>query len=281
MLKVQKQDGFAHTILILAMLVILVISFAGYRVATNSKNNKDSNTQNTQLNATKDSWEYDGSAWNPTGNPPKCSTPLLNRSPVDIKTVTAILYPGQVRGQYKAHGGFHFRNNATNDVRVVMPIDGKITSAVRYYQTGDNGVNELQYLVTFLNDCGVSIKFDHLLTLSPEVQSIMDRQPAAKLNDTGSLPLKGGELFKEGAVIATAVGQKSNVSVGMDFGVYDYRKKNAASKDSAYAEAHKTASYADFYATCWLNDLPVTDSVIAKSLPGGDGKMGTTSDYCK
>lgn len=274
-----EQHGFSHILIPLIVIVLAVIGFVGWRVLSR----KDAASgANGAAKAQDDRviWTYHNK-WKPSKTPPACHTPILDNSPVDIKMVTAILYPGQTRGQYKAHGGFHFSNNKTNNVTVTMPIDGYITGATRYYQTNDNGVDELQYLVTFVNDCGISIKFDHLYTLSPEVQAIMDKQPAAKLNDTSGMPLTNGALFKKGAVIATAIGFKSNMNVGMDFGVYDYRQPNAASKDPAYAAAHATGDYENFYAVCWLDDLPAADAAIAKSLPGGDGKVGKTSDYCK
>jgi hypothetical protein len=81
-----------------------------------------------------------------------------------------------------------------------------------------------------------------------------------------------------GEVIATEVGFLNNVSV--DFGVYDMRQKNEASKDSAWASAHSQFP-ADSYGICWLNSLPQADSAAVKLLPSRDAKNGKTSDYCK
>ncbi|GDX17457.1 hypothetical protein LBMAG05_07530 [Actinomycetes bacterium] len=82
-----------------------------------------------------------------------------------------------------------------------------------------------------------------------------------------------------GEVIATEVGFLNNVSV--DFGVYDMRQKNQASKDPAWASAHSQFP-ADSYGICWLNSLPQADSLAVKSLPSRDGtKNGQKSDYCK
>lgn len=79
-------------------------------------------------------------------------------------------------------------------------------------------------------------------------------------------------------VIATEVGMLNNVFV--NFGVYDMRQKNEASKDPTWASAHSQFP-ADSYGICWFNSLPQADSAAVKLLPARDGKNGKTSDYCK
>ena len=71
-----------------------------------------------------------------------------------------------------------------------------------------------------------------------------------------------------GEVIATEVGFLNNVF--LDFGVYDMRQKNEASRDPAWAGAHSQFP-ADSYGICWLNSLPQADSLAVKSLPSRDG----------
>ena len=200
-----------------------------------------------------------------------CPTPLL-QTPVDLSTVTSILYPGQERGgNYKAHGGFGFDNATDNLVTVKIPLDGKITRVARYRELG-----EVQYLFEFEGNCGVSFRLDHLRELTAKFEAVVSAFPIKEdsRTDLVSPPV----AVKVGEVIATEVGFLNNVSV--DFGVYDMRQKNEASKDPAWASAHSQYP-ADSYGICWLNSLPQADSAIVNLLPGRDGKFEKKSDYCK
>jgi hypothetical protein len=202
---------------------------------------------------------------------PSCPTPLL-QTPVDLSKVTSILYPGQERGgDYKAHGGFGFDNATDNLVTVTIPLSGKITSVVRYREIG-----EIQYLFEFEGDCGVSYRFDHLRKLTPKFEAVVNAFPIKE--DTRGDRVSPPVAVTVGEVIATEVGFLKNVSV--DFGVYDMRQKNEASKDPAWASAHSQYP-AHSYGICWLNSLPQADSAAVKLLPSRDAKNGKTSDYCK
>jgi hypothetical protein len=202
---------------------------------------------------------------------PSCPTPLL-QTPVDLSKVTSILYPGQERGgDYKAHGGFGFDNATDNLVTVKIPLSGKITSVVRYRELG-----EIQYLLEFEGDCGVSFRFDHLRKLTPKFEAVVNAFPIKE--DTRGDRVSPPVAVTVGEVIATEVGFLNNVSV--DFGVYDMRQKNEASKDPAWASAHSQYS-THSYGICWLNSLPQADSAAVKLLPSRDAKNGKRSDYCK
>ena len=202
---------------------------------------------------------------------PSCPTPLL-QTPVDLSKVTSILYPGQERGgDYKAHGGFGFDNATDNLVTVTIPLSGKITSVVRYREIG-----EIQYLFEFEGDCGVSYRFDHLRKLTPKFEAVVNAFPIKE--DTRGDRVSPPVAVTVGEVIATEVGFLKNVSV--DFGVYDMRQKNEASKDPTWASAHSQYP-ADSHGICWLNSLPQADSAAVKLLPSRDAKNGKTSDYCK
>jgi hypothetical protein len=200
-----------------------------------------------------------------------CPTPLL-QTPVDLSKVTSILYPGQERGgNYKAHGGFGFDNATDNLVTVKIPLNGKVNRVVRYREMG-----EIQYLFEFDGDCGVSFRFDHLRKLTAKFEAIVNAFPIKE--DTRTDLVSPPVPVTVGEVIATEVGFLNNVSV--DFGVYDMRQKNEASKDPAWASAHSQYP-ADSYGICWLNSLPQADSAIVNLLPGRDGKFEKKSDYCK
>ena len=200
-----------------------------------------------------------------------CPTPLL-QTPVDLSKVTSFLYPGQERGgKYKAHGGFGFDNATDNLVTVKIPLNGKVNRVVRYREMG-----EIQYLFEFDGDCGVSFRFDHLRKLTAKFEAIVNAFPIKE--DTRTDLVNPPVPVTVGEVIATEVGFLNNVSV--DFGVYDMRQKNEASKDPAWASAHSQYP-ADSYGICWLNSLPQADSAKVNLLPGRDGKFEKKSDYCK
>jgi hypothetical protein len=201
-----------------------------------------------------------------------CPTPLL-QTPVDLSTVTSILYPGQERGgNYKAHGGFGFDNATDNLVTVKIPLEGKITRVARYRELG-----EVQYLFEFEGNCGVSFRFDHLRKLTAKFEAVVNAFPIKE--DTRTDPVSPPVAVTVGEVIATEVGFLNNVFV--DFGVYDMRQKNEASKDPAWASAHSEYP-ADLYGICWLNSLPEADSMAVNLLPSRDGtNNGQRSDYCE
>ena len=200
-----------------------------------------------------------------------CPTPLL-QSPVDLSKVTSILYPGQERGgNYKAHGGFGFDDATDNSVTVEIPLDGKITRVARYRELG-----EVQYLFEFEGNCGVSFRLDHLRELTAKFQAVVAAFPIKE--DSRTELVNPPVAVMLGEVIATEVGFLNNVF--LDFGVYDMRQKNEASRDPAWAGAHSQFP-ADSYGICWLDALPQADSLVVKALPSRDGASGTKSDYCE
>ena len=203
-------------------------------------------------------------------------------SPVDMSRVTSILYPGQERGgDYKAHGGFRLDNSPDNNVEVRAPYSAKITAAGRSIEMG-----ETQIIMDLKTDCGLEYRFDHLRTLAPKFQSMLDELPAAKESSSNTHGVRPAISVTAGEVIATAVGfikspgGEAGPNVSFDLGLYDRRGKNQASQNPDWAAVHKQYSYQTFYAVCWLDWLPSIDAAIAKSLPAGDGKSGKTSDFC-
>ena len=238
----------------------------GVRVATPTSEPTNSSQPSDKPSSQPESSSTNNSSKN------SCPTPLL-QTPVDLSKVTSILYPGQERGgNYKAHGGFGFDNATDNSVIVKIPLNGKVNRVVRYREMG-----EIQYLFEFDGDCGVSFRFDHLRKLTPKFEAIVNAFPIKE--DTRTDLVNPPVPVTVGEVIATEVGFLKNVSV--DFGVYDMRQKNEASKDPAWASAHSQYP-ADSYGICWLNSLPQADSVAVNLLPSRDGsKNGQKSDYCK
>ncbi len=219
-------------------------------------------------------WDFNGNEWISMGNPPSCKEPVSLMTPVDSSRVVSILYPGQKRGgDYKPHGGF--RISETNAVMVRAPIDAMLVSGSRYIEQG-----EVQYLLFFVNPCGISYRFDHLLTLSPELQKVADTLPPAKLDDSRATNFSQQLRVKAGDTIATEVGFKKTANVSVDFGVYDLRAPNAVSHQTTFVQKHADSKEQAFYAVCWLDWLSSNDKLKFKLLPGADGIAGKTSDYC-
>jgi len=81
---------------------------------------------------------------------------------------------------------------------------------------------------------------------------------------------------KTGDIIAL----KSQKNTGYDWGVYDLRKPNDASKDPVFREKYRDEWSLAYHGVCWLNWLNPQDTAKVHALPGADGKMGKTSDYC-
>lgn len=235
---------------------------------SSSQNEKKSE----QLNLIE--WKPIEGKWEPSGSPSECPN-LIFYSPVDLKKATSVLYPGQYRGgEYKAHGGFRFDKETTNEIEVRAPFDGYVWRGARYFASG-----EIQYTVEIVNECGIIHRLGHLLELSPEFNSLAQHLPEPKELDSRLYPFEKFINVKRGDLIATKVGVQKNVF--MDWGAYDVRKENEASKNAAYQEKFENMKDSAFYAVCWIDNLPADQQGIVKSLPAADSVSGKQSDYCK
>lgn len=283
-----NQTGFTVVEGLIILVIVAVLGFVGWRVLSSKKtethNEQSANHQEmsegeheaaTETGTTV-SWQFNGSEWSANGTPPACPEPIELGMPVAVERVKAVLYPGQVRGNdYKAHGGFLLTTTNGNDAEIKLPLDATPWRGARYIERG-----EVQYLFDFVNSCGIMYRFDHLLTLSEKYQKLADTLPAPQVDASGTHNFNNPSPVKKGEVIATAVGFKGNANVSFDLGVYDLRKPNAASATNGYATKSQNKKEQAFYAVCWLDWLGGNTKAI-KALPGGDGQMGKTSDYCK
>lgn len=138
---------------------------------------------------------------------------------------------------------------------------------------------EVQYLFDFVNPCGILIRFDHVLTLTPEFPAYADQLPAAQPDDSRTSPLPR-DFFAAGTPVATAVGFATTANTSFDFGVYDLRAPNIAWQDPEYQSAHQGEREQAAYAVCWFDWLVDDAAARVRSLPAGDPQSGTTSDYC-
>lgn len=276
-----------RTLLIIASLgAVALVVVAGFYIlsqtsTTDTTAKKVDTSQATQSStkanenySSEVTWQWNGTNWVSNGTAPSCSSPLLTSLPVDINLVTAILYPGQTRGNnYKAHGGFRFGSD--NAITVTNLMESSVIEGSRYIEGG-----EVQYMFTFINPCGIAYRFDHLHTLSEKFQKYADQLPEAKVDDSRTTPFNSPVKIAKGELIATKVGFITTKNVSVDFGVYDLRAPNQASKNSSFANTHENFKQFIFYGVCWLNEYPTEISAKLKSLPGGDSVNGKTSDYC-
>ena len=295
------QSGFSHLVIPIVIAVVAIIGFAGYHVFT-SQDKTDSPKLATSdtadsVKATTPSWPIDDKiTWSSDGRggwitlpydsmPPACPEPLTLKLPTpDFAKATSIAYPGQARtgnfeglgGNYKAHGGIRFQDNPDNAIEVVMPFNGSVVSASKDVVEG-----EYQYGFRIINACGVMVSFGHLHDLTPAFKAIADKLPERAAGDSRATKIEPAVPFKTGDKIATAVGLVHSKNVGFDYGLYDLRANNEASKDEVYKAAHADTGETAFHGLCWLDNLNSADKAAAKSLPGTDQVSGKQSDYCK
>ncbi len=281
-----NQKGFHLLPILLILVVVSFVGFVGWSVVNkdNTKDDVKSVNDGSGQAANEDksgansevTWSWGGESWKPSATPaPECEAGPTFKMPVDVSKVTAVLYPGQTRGgNYKAHGGFLFADSKQAEIDVSIPIDSHLVKASRYIEQG-----EIQYFMVFSVPCGFVYRFDHLLTLTPEFQEIMDKLPKAEANNSKTTNIQPAVAFKAGTKVASGVGFKTNTSV--DFGVYDVRQPNEASKQADYAAQRAQFKEFDYYGTCFLEYLDQSSETRLSALPGGDGVAGKTSDYCK
>lgn len=256
--------------------VLAVVIFLALRGSSNTPPADRSQSASTgQESSSTVSWSFDGSKWESSETPPACPNPLALDDPADLAKATAVLYPGQTRGNhYKPHGGFIFANNPTNDLEVRVPLDAYLVKGSRYLEQG-----ELQNLLVFIAPCGISYRFDHLAKLSSKFQAIAETWPEAKSDDSRTTDVQPPIAVTAGEVVATSVGFISNKNVSFDFGVYDLRQTNGVTPNPAWANLFNADKESAPYGVCWLSMLDGASAVGA--LPAGDQANGKTSDYCK
>lgn len=221
-----------------------------------------------------------------------CPSPFIFKMPIDLDKVTSVLYPGQIRGgEYKAHGGFRFDGSRPDEIKVYAPYDAKVIAGARYPVNG-----EVQYTFDFEHSCKVRYRFGHLLTLSPKFQRIAEKFPLPEGLDSRTTEVYPPIEVKQGEVIATAVGMTrggpevfGGLNTFIDWGVYDYRQQNKASKDPNWITAHtEDPDWPKYYnsdtykyAVCWFDWISKEDREKVLSLPSSDSQSGKSSDYCK
>lgn len=217
------------------------------------------------------------------GTAPACKDPLVfDYDPLDLSKVESIGTPGlYINKSYKVHGGMRLPVSSGGHVDIRLPIDATLTGLKRYY---DGQTQDMQHLVSFVNDCGIQIYFDHLNVLSDDLQKLAERTPAPTINDTRSNPSDAPPRtkFKAGDIIATTVGFPSTDNYGFDFGVVDYRQRNQISQNKKWANLHREYKTTEWYGVCWLDMLPGAEKAktLIKLQTDTRRTQKFVSDYC-
>lgn len=269
----QRPGNRFHLAIILAIAAIIIVGviiwvfFGNPRVA-----------QRIGLDNRIVTWEFNGEKWQPQGSPPACEELLTIQSPVDVNKVNSVLLPGQVRGtDFKPHGGLATDMQPNNDMIVSTVRDGYLYRGARYISFG-----EVQYMFDFIDPCGVMFRLDHLGTLTSEFQKYANKMPEPQPEDSRTTTFNDHRIIPKGTVVATSIGIKKEVNSFFDFGLYDLRKQNAASKTELYKtdQLRIDDKEQSFYALCWFNNLPEPDKTKILSYPERDGSHTGKSDYC-
>ena len=223
-------------------------------------------------------WGFNGDNWKAMGEAPACADPLPIKLPADPAKVSNVLYPGQIRGgDFKPHGGLGVGNASNNTLAISAPADAFLYRGSRYIQDG-----EVQYMFDFIHPCGIMYRLDHLKTLSTEFNSYAEQLPEPKADDSRTETFTHHPFIKQGTPVASEVGLADGPNVFFDFGVYDLRRPNEASKTDTYkvSQLRIDDKEQSFFAVCWLNLLeePTKSTIAALPARGIEGK---TSDYCK
>lgn len=264
----ENRKGSKLWLIIILGLLLLGVGATGYFVLAGK-------SPEVNKGAAGISWEMtnDGN-YKPTSTPPDCPSPLVLEPPTDLSKVVSVLYPGQARGgDYKPHGGLRFADGA-NEAIITAPMDASIVDGSRYLESG-----EIQYLFDFVNPCGIKYRFDHLRVLSAPLAALAEKFPEAREDDSRTTPVNPRVEVKAGDTVATAVGFLRSGNAGFDFGVYDLRKFNEASKNAAFRSTNADDPDQAWHALCWFDLFSAENEVKVRNLPAT--ALNSQSDYCK
>lgn len=260
---IRNESGFSAVLVLVVIVIIAGIGFAGYTVT--KKKNENKTPQNSQKTSSTGKSSEDAQ--------PSCDGSPTISLPVASQRIKSVLYPGQVRGNnFKPHGGFIL--NGTNEVDVTLPLSAKIIDGVRYVETG-----EVQYMFDFEADCGFQFRLDHLNTLTAEFQKIADQLPAP--TESSQTTKLNSDMFDAGTTVANKVGFIKTGNTSFDFGLYNMNQPNDVSKQADWPNDFQHQTDLATHGVCWFDFLSEKDEAVVRALPAGDSQQGANSTYCK
>lgn len=285
------KSGFSALSLVILITFVAVAGFFAYKYvfSTGSPTSKALiSKESTTENSTRSdfvTWEYSHNeqTWLPSETPPPCDVDLTFPSPVDLSLVSGILYPGQTRGSdYKPHGGFRFDGHVDTKIEVYAIMRGYIKKVARY----DDGY-AIQHQIFYINECGIMVMNDHILTLSPELEKVFNEHNVhvGRDGDSRTTEIHPPVYIEKGTLLATEVGYdyfpggQDYKNIFVDFGLYDLRMQNTANFSDEFKKSNANVNEYGKYGLCWFEYLSEEDEAFVRSLPAG-GVEGKVSDYC-
>lgn len=202
----KNQYGFSHLILLIAVVVIGVIGFAGWQVfRADKQEDVAGNSLLTEPNPSENSQQQ--SKCDETG------PGLFTKDITDVSAISLIQNPIRVVGgnNIKTHSFVE----VTQKSPIYAPMDSTLTGGANYYETmGSNPVTKVQYLLSFSNGCDISYWLDHLVDVPDNIKKAF---PAKVSNDTKSVNVKQVKV-KAGDLVGYS---NQTGPARFDFGVLD------------------------------------------------------------
>jgi hypothetical protein len=140
---------------------------------------------------------------------------------------------------------------------------------------------EPQYTIDVMNNCGIMYRLGHLRELSPAMQKLAEKWTKHGEGDSRTGSVTPPVFLKQGEAVATSVGITKGQNTFFDWGVYDFRQENEASKHESFRSAHMSDKETAWHGVCWFDLLSSLDEAKVKALPSSDPNAGKISDYCK
>ena len=205
--------GFAHLVLLLVILG-LVVGSVGYYVVNKSKTNTSpsDSRQSSQAagDASSDSNQASGS------NKPGCTAGAAG---IFTKDVTDMSKVSLIQNPIRLVGGSNIKTHSYIEVSerspVYAPMDATLTGGANYYETGgEMPVTKVQYLLSFNDGCDLVIWLDHLVDVPDTIKNAFPPEPR---NDT-----QGVQVNKVAVKAGELVGYTNQTArARFDFGVFN------------------------------------------------------------
>lgn len=202
----KHQSGFSHILLVIGVILISVVGFAGWKVFQADSQKVDQ--ENAQRSSTNDSGMSQQS-----NKCAKSGPGLFTKDITELSAITLIQNPIRVIGgnNIKTHSFVEVRQKSP----IYVPMDSTLTGGANYYETmGSNPVTKVQYLLSLSNGCNINYWLDHIVDVPDNIKQAF---PADASNDTKTVNVKQLKL-KAGDLVGYS---NQSGSARFDFGVMD------------------------------------------------------------